>query len=137
MPEITTEKMFTDFVELLKTDSEDKYTGHLFRFIQHVLESTESTMDLGKNGFSPVLNFTVYAKQFEEKMEIVLRPSRSASREMHNKLQMVVLTQKLCDAINEYGKEAWGMTPIDERQDIQDVTLSGVDAMAQWGHLAE
>jgi len=126
----TSEEMFQDFLELLDRDSKDQYAGHLFEFIRKMLEVT---MDLGKNGFSPVMGVTLYAKHVDGDTQIVFHPYMSGSMEVYQILKLGVFSEKLKTAINEYGKEVWGMTPIDERNDIKDQTISMDNFNANWG----
>ena len=129
---VTSEKIFADFLELLKRDKADQFAGHLFQFIKQVLAST---MELGKEGYSPALNFTVYARhRGTDQTEIIMRPSRTSSMEMFMTLKLDKMGEKLKTAMAEYAKEAWGMTPvIDEREDLRGVVESAHDAVAQWG----
>ena len=127
---VPTEKIFGDFLELLEKDSADLFAGHLFQFIEEVLAST---MNLGKEGYSPALNFTVYARQRNDKVEIIMRPSRTTSTEMFTVLQLDKLGEKLKVAMAEYAKEAWGMMPvIDEREDIRAKIDIKHDPVEQW-----
>ena len=133
---VTSEKIFADFLELLKRDKADQFAGHLFQFIESVLAST---MDLGKDGFSPALNLTVYARQRGmDKTEVIMRPSRTSSMEMFMTLKLDNLGEKLKIAMAEYAKEAWGMTPvIDEREDLRGVVEAAHDAVDQWSGAVE
>ena len=127
---VPTEKIFGDFLELLEKDEADQFAGHLFEFIREVLAST---MNLGKEGYSPALNFTVYARHRNGRTEIIMRPSRTASVEMFTVLQLDKLGDKLKTAMAEYAKEAWGMVPvIDEREDLRGVINVEFDAVDQW-----
>ena len=128
----TSEELFQDFLELLDRDSQDQYVGFLFEFIRKVLEST---MDLGKNGFAPVMGVTLYAKDTTGKTEIVFHPYMSANIEIYQMLKLGVFSEKLKTAINDYGKEVWGMTPIDERNDIKDQAIAVENFNVNWGHL--
>ena len=132
MENVPTEKIFGDFLELLERDGADQFVGHLFQFIKQVLAST---MELGREGYSPALNFTVYARhRGTDKTEIIMRPSRTSSMEMFMTLKLDKMGEKLKTAMAEYAKEAWGMTPvIDEREDLRGVVESAHDAVAQWG----
>ena len=132
MENVPTEKIFGDFLELLEQDEADQFAGHLFQFIKQVLAST---MELGKEGYSPALNFTVYARhRGTDQTEIIMRPSRTSSMEMFMTLKLDKMGEKLKTAMAEYAKEAWGMTPvIDEREDLRGVVESAHDAVAQWG----
>ena len=129
---VPTEKIFGDFLELLERDEADQFAGHLFQFIKEVLAST---MNLGKEGFSPALNFTVYARHCgADKTEIIMRPSRTSSIEMFMTLKLDNMGEKLKTAMAEYAKEAWGMVPvIDEREDLRGVVEAAHDAVNQWG----
>jgi len=117
---------------MLEKDSEDKYVGFLFEFVRMVLEAT---MDLGKNGFAPVMGVTLYAKHDNGKTEIVFRPYMSANMEIYQILKLGVFSENLKQAINEYGKEVWGMTPIDERNDVRDQVIATDNFNINWGHL--
>jgi len=129
--DVPIEKIFGDFLELLEKDKADQFTGHLFQFIEQVLAST---MSLGKEGYSPALNFTVYARHSGVgKTEIIMRPSRTSSMEMFMTLKLDNLGDKLKTAMAEYAKEAWGMVPvIDEREDLRGVINVEFDAVDQW-----
>jgi len=128
----TSEEMFQDFLEMLDRDSEDQYAGHLFEFIRMVLEETMSS---GKDGFSPVMGITLYAKHSNGKTEIKFHPYMSGNMEVYQILKLGIFSDKLKTAINEYGKEAWSMTPIDERNDIKDQVIAIADFQINWGHL--
>ena len=130
------EKIFGDFLELLEKDSEDQYTGFLFNFITEVLAHT---MDLGKQGYAPMLNFTMSAKQSgmnadgTSNIEIIFHPTRSTDQETYKLLGLDVLGKKIGDAVAEYGKEVWGMIPVvDVREDLRGNIKTGQTAMAQW-----
>jgi len=129
---VPTEKIFGDFLELLERDKADQFAGYLFKFIEEVLAST---MDLGKDGYSPALNFTVYARHRDGgRTEIIMRPSRTSSIEMFMTLKLDNMGAKLQTAMAEYAKEAWGMVPvIDEREDLRGVVEAAHDAVNQWG----
>jgi len=124
------EKIFGDFLELLEKDKSDLFAGHLFQFIEEVLAST---MNLGKEGYSPALNLTIYARQRNDKLEIIMRPSRTTSVELFTVLKLDSLGEKLKVALAEYGKEAWGMMPvIDEREDLRANIDIRHDVVEQW-----
>ena len=133
---VPTEKIFGDFLELLERDEADQFAGHLFQFVKEVLAST---MNLGKEGYSPALNFTVYARNSGAgKTEIIMRPSRTSSMEMFMALKLDNLGDKLKTAMAEYAKEAWGMTPvIDEREDLRGVVEAANNAVDQWSSAIE
>jgi len=127
---VPTEKIFGDFLELLERDESDQFAGHLFQLIKEVLAST---MNLGKEGYSPALNLTVYAKQRGgDKFDIIMRPSRTTSVEMFTVLKLDNLGEKLKIAMAEYGKETWGMTPVDEREDMRAIIDIKHDSVEQW-----
>jgi len=131
---------FINFLGQLKEDAKDQYTGFLFRFIEQILAET---MKNGKVGYAPVLNLTVYAKQeglggkTGGGIELIFHPSRTTSVEIFQKLKMEILGQHLKDALDKYGSEAWGMTPVDERNDVRDMVRAVSNFDSQWGHLAK
>jgi hypothetical protein len=134
--DVPTEKIFGDFLELLEIDSEDLYTGFLFKFISQLVAHT---MGLGKEGFAPVLNITLYARQKGvDGFELFCRPSRSVDEEVYKKLKLGELGQKFMDAFESYAVKTWGMTPIiDEREDLRGVVKSGHDAVDQWSAVVQ
>ena len=108
---VPTEKIFGDFLELLEADSKDQYTGFLFKFIEQVLAST---MNLGKDGYAPVMNFTLYARQVGMKggFEMIFRPSRTTAEDVYRELKLGEFGQNIMDAYEKYAIETWGMTPV-------------------------
>lgn len=129
--EIPIEKTFGDFLELLEADAADAYTGFLFQFIQEIVAST---MNLGKGGFAPVLNFTVYAKQtgIGDGFEMIIRPSRSSNPEGYEALKLDQFANRVMEAFKAYAVETCGMTPvIDEREDLRK-QISGDAVVEQW-----
>jgi hypothetical protein len=127
-------KIFGDFLELLERDSEDLYTGFLFEFISQVVAHT---MNLGKDGYAPVLNVTLYARQKGvDGFELICRPSRSADEEVYQKIKLGELGQGFMDAFESFAIKTWGMTPVvDEREDLRGVVKLAHDAVEQWGGL--
>ena len=93
-------------------------------------------MKQGQRGFAPVLNLTVYAKQVSGEMELIFHPSRTTGVEVFQKLKMDVLGKHIKDALDKYGLEAWGMTPVDERNDVRDMVQAAQSFETSWGHLA-
>lgn len=134
--DVPTEKIFGDFLELLEKDSEDQYTGFLVKFIEQIVAQT---MNFGKQGYAPVMNLTLYARQVGvDGFELICRPSRSANEEVYQKLKLDEFGQKLMDAFEKYAIETWGMTPvIDEREDLRGSVKVGCDAIDQWGHVVK
>ena len=130
--DIPTEKIFGDFLELLEKDSEDLYTGFIFNFISQLIAQT---MKFGKEGYAPVLNMTLYARQRGvDGFELICRPSRSLDGEVYAALKLGELGQGFMDAFESFAVKTWDMTPvIDEREDLRGVVKSAYDAVDQWG----
>ena len=128
--DIPPEKIFGDFLELLERDSSNLYTGFLFEFISQVIAHT---MSFGNQGYAPVMNLTLYARQKGvDGFELICRPSRSASEEVYQKLKLGEFGQKIMDAYKSFAIETWGMTPvIDEREDLRNQGV-GEDIILQW-----
>ena len=133
--EIPTEKIFGDFLELLEADSQDQYTGFLFKFITQIIAQT---MNLGKDGFAPLLNFTVYAKQAGvDGFELIVRPSRCSDPDSYQALKLGAFGNKIMEAFKSYAIENWGMTPVvDEREDLR-AEIDPTDIVAQWEGIKE
>jgi hypothetical protein len=130
--DVPTEKIFGDFLELLERDSEDLYTGFLINFISQLVAHTVS---FGVEGYAPVLNVTLYARQKGvDGFELICRPSRSVDEEVYQKIKIAELGQGFMDAFKDFAQKTWGMTPvIDEREDLRGVVKSAHDAVDQWG----
>ena len=130
--DVSTEKIFRDFLELLEKDRADLYTGFLFEFISQVVAHT---MEMGKQGYAPVMNFTLSARQKGvDGFEFICHPSRSKGEEVYQKLKLAEFGLKVMAAFESFAIETWGMTPvIDEREDLRGVVEAAHDAVAQWG----
>ena len=127
------EEIFRDFLETLKKDSEFDRTEFLFRFIEEMLGTT---MKLGKDGYVPAVGLTLYARQGMGNMtEMIFHPYMSDNMEIYQKLQLSKFNQKLQDIIEAYGKEVWGMTPVDERNDVRDIVRAASNFEIQWGNV--
>ena len=133
---VTSEKIFADFLGLLEKDKADLYTGFLFEFISEVVAHT---MDLGKQGYAPVMNFTLSARQKGvDGFELICHPSRSKGEEVYQKLKLAEFGIKVMAAFESFAIETWGMTPvIDEREDLRGVIEAANDAVDQWSGAVE
>ena len=129
---LSIEKTFRDFQETLRADAEDQYTGFLLEFVGRVLSAT---MALGKEGFAPVMSFTVYVKQVGQGgFKMILRPSRSSNPEAYEALKLGEFGQGIMDAFKRYAIETCGMTPvIDERDDLRKQG-TGMGVVEQWSY---
>ena len=132
---VKTEQIFKDFLENLENDKDDNYLGFLVQFITEI---TGSTMELGTDGYAPVVGVTLYAKQIPGgKFEIKFRPHMSSNMEIYRELKIEDFNQRLKDAIYKFAVEVWGMTPVDERNDVRESVQATADFTAQWGYYLE
>ena len=126
----TIEEQMEVFLRALKEDKEK--IPFLIRFIERM---TFDTMSLGEKGFQPVLAFTLFVKrEGQDKLKIRLRPVRTPSQETYEAFQFERLGELINEAFGQYGKEVWGMTPVDEKD---NVGVDGEKALSQWGHLTK
>jgi len=89
-------------------------------------------MKLGQRGFLPSFAITLFGKQIDDKLELIVRPVRTPNQQIYEGLQFDKLGEMLNNAFKSYCESVWGMTPIDEKEEAR---ISGSDAMFQWGHL--
>ena len=126
-------QMFEDFLTTLRKDSKDQYMGHLFKYIQRVVKAV---LSLGKERYSPILSLTLFARDSGDGgIELTFRPEIISSPEMHQKLKLNVLNGELKTAVNNYGRDVWGFSVFDERNDMRETMKIGKEAMVSWGHL--
>ena len=135
MLDLEDKQMFEDFLATLKTDTQDQYFGQLFMYIRRVVSAV---LSLGKNRYSPVLSITLFARDSGDGgIELTFRPEVIGSTEMHQKLKLGVLNGELKTAINNYGRDVWGFTVFDERNDMRETMEASKEVMVHWGHLAK
>ena len=126
-------KMCEDFLATLREDSKDEYFGHLFKYIQRVMEAT---LSLGKERYSPVMSLTLYARDSGAgDIELVFRPEVISSAEIHLKLKLDQLSGELKTAVNNYGREVWGMNVFNEKESMRETMRVSNEAMIACGHL--
>lgn len=108
--------------QFLKTLKKDKEAiPNLVRFIERVVADT---MEFGEEGFQPVFGFSIFAKQTEGQLEVKFRPIRTSDTNTYEVFQFEKLGEQINEAIKTYAQEVWGMTPIDEREEV--VVDSGI-----------
>ena len=133
MLDINDKQMFEDFLATLREDTEDRYFGQLFVYIRRVIKAV---LSLGKERYSPVMSLTVFARDFGYGgIEITFRPEIMGSPEIHQKLKLNILSGNLETAINNYGRDVWGMNVFNRREDMRETMRISREAMANWGHL--
>jgi hypothetical protein len=133
MLDLEDKQMFEDFLATLRKDSKDQYMGHLFQYIQRVIKAV---LSLGKERYSPVLSLTLFARDSGDGgIELTFRPEIIGSPEMHQKLKLGVLNGELKTAVNNYGRDVWGFSVFDERNDMRETMKIGKEAIVSWGHL--
>jgi len=123
----TVEEQMEVFLRMLKKDKEK--IPFLIRFIERM---TFDTMEFGEKGFQPVFAVTLFAKQTNDELKIIPRAVRTPDTNTYETFQFERLGELMNDAFGQYGKEVWGMTPIDEKEEAR---IDGEDKLAQWGHL--
>jgi len=122
------EELMETFLKMIENDEEK--VPHLIKFIKRVVFDT---MDLGEKGYQPILSMTLFVKQdAHDKAEIIFRPIRISSQEIYNVFQLGKLGELVHNAFGQYAKEVFGMTPIDEKDEMR---IDGKAALEQWGHL--
>ena len=124
----TTEEQYEMFLKMLKKDKEK--VPELIKFIERMVYDT---MKLGERGYQPVFAITLFAKQIDDKLEVIMRPVRTPDTNTYETFQFEKLGEWINEAFYKYGKEIWGMTPIHEKEQAR---IAGDKAMSQWGHLA-
>jgi len=133
MLDLEDKQMFEDFLATLRKDSKDQYMGHLFQYIQRVVKAV---LSLGKERYSPILSLTLFARDSGDGgIELTFRPEIISSPEMHKKLKLNVLNGELKTAVNNYGRDVWGFSVFDERNDMRETMKIGKETMVSWGHL--
>ena len=125
----TIEEQMEAFFKMLKRDK-DK-VPFLIKFIERMVFDT---MDFGSNGFQPVFAATLFAKQGNDKLEIIPRVVRTPDTNTYETFQFERLGELMNEAFKQYGTEVWGMTPIDEKEESR---VASEDVLAQWGHLTK
>ena len=133
MLDLEDKQMFEDFLVTLRTDSKDQYMGHMFEYIRRVVKAV---LSLGKERYSPVLSLTLFARDSGDGgIELTFRPEITSNPEMHQKLKLDVLNGEIGTAVNNYGRDVWGFTVFDERNDMRESMRIGKEAIVSWGHL--
>lgn len=134
MKEKPTEQIMQDFLDMLDKDGEELGAEFLLKFIRKIIEDT---MDLGSKGFQPLLNMTLFARGSGADTELIFRPTRSNNHELYEMLKVAKLGLKVMEAWKEYGLEAWGMTSMDEREDLRVNLERGKELLEQWRGLKD
>jgi hypothetical protein len=113
------EELMEQFIKLLKADKAK--IPNIVRYIERILMDS---MQLGEQGYQPTFAFTIFAKQVDNRLELTFRPVRTSDTNTYETFQLEKLGEFVNKAINEYGKQVWGFTPIDER------TVESIDPAA-------
>ena len=93
---------------------------------------------MGKERYSPVSSLTLFARDSGDGgIELTFRPEITSNPGMHQKLKLDVLNGEIRTAVNNYGRDVWGFSVFDERNDMRESMRIGKEAMVFWGHLLE
>ena len=113
----TIEEQYQMFLKMLEKDKEK--VPALIKFLGRV---TYDTMELGEQGFQPILAISMFVRQGPgDKVHIIIRPIRTSDQKTYEAFNFQRMQELINEAFKQYGIEVWGMSPIDEKEESRIV----------------
>lgn len=121
---MTDEELVRIFLKMLKED--ENKAAYLFHHIQEVVNSSAA---MGKEGYQPIVMFTLYARESGGVTEFKFRSARTGSQDLYHRFKLKRLGELINDAWVRHGNETFG--------DIKEGTHVDMSMLNAWAAAVE